>query len=128
MSYMLDTDRLAAFLKGRSDAQALVANSLSEGVFINLITYGEIYEGIYYGRDPRSQEQAFLTFLDGTNVLPLNEQIMKRFARIRGELRSKGLIIADSDLMIAATAIEHDLTLVTGNKKHFERIPGLTLL
>jgi predicted nucleic acid-binding protein len=52
---------------------------------------------------------------------------MERFAFIRGELRANGQLIGDADLLIAATALEHDLTLVTQNLHHFNRIPGLKL-
>jgi len=55
---------------------------------------------------------------------------MQRFARFRGELRRRGQIIPDPDLRIAATAIEHGLTLVTRNRRNrrdFDRIPGLAL-
>lgn len=52
---------------------------------------------------------------------------MRRFARIRGDLRRAGQIIADPDILIAATAIQRNLTLVTGNLKDFQRIPDLTL-
>lgn len=60
-------------------------------------------------------------------MLPLNRSIMKQFARIRGHLRRSGQLIDSSDLMIAATAIYHDLTVVTHNTRHFGRIPNLKL-
>ncbi|MBN9388762.1 MAG: type II toxin-antitoxin system VapC family toxin [Chloroflexi bacterium] len=94
---------------------------------ISLITYGEIYEGIYYGRNPRQNEQVFHQFLQGVDVLPLTRLVMRRFARIRGHLRQTGAILADMDLLIGATALQNKLTLVIYNKKHFQRIPGLTL-
>ena len=52
---------------------------------------------------------------------------MKNFAIIRGDLRKKGELIGDPDIMIAATAIVNDLNLITGNKKDFQRIKGLRL-
>lgn len=52
---------------------------------------------------------------------------MKHFARIRGELRRQGLGIPDADLLIACTALAHDLTLVTRNFRHFERVPALRI-
>lgn len=60
-------------------------------------------------------------------VVPLNPAIMRCFARIRGQLRHKGLLIPDPDLLIGATAIEHKLTLVTRSVKDFQRIPELSL-
>jgi tRNA(fMet)-specific endonuclease VapC len=94
---------------------------------ISLITFGEIYEGIYYGRDPERHEQIFLTFVQSAPTLGLDETILRQFARIRGQLRASGQIISDADLLIAATALVHDLTLVTQNVRHFSRIPALKL-
>lgn len=127
MSYLVDTDWVAAYLKGRADQQALLARLSQDGLAISLLTYGEIYEGIYYGIDARKHENGFREFLRGARVLPLNKTVMQRFARLRGELRSKGQLISDMDLLIAATAITFNLTLVTGNLKHFQRVAGLSL-
>lgn len=52
---------------------------------------------------------------------------MQRFARLRGDLRRKGQLIGDPDILIAATALHHDLMLVTRNLRDFQRVPGLTL-
>ena len=52
---------------------------------------------------------------------------MESFAHIRGELRARGQIIGDADILIAATALDNDLTLVTQNTRHFSRIPNLRL-
>ena len=127
MSYLVDSDYMADWLKGRPEAVTLLRTLAPEGLAISLITYGEIYEGIYYGSNPRKHEQGFLRFLRQADVLPLNKPIMKRFARIRGHLRQTGSIIGQADILIAATALHHNLTLVTRNVRHFARIPNLTL-
>lgn len=127
MSYLIDTDWVVSALKGRDDAQTLLTSLSQEGLAVSLITYGEIYEGIYRGADPDRHEGVFLAFLRDVNVLPLNKSIMQQFARVRGELRAKGNLIGDFDLLIAATAIHHHLTLVTRNTTHFQRIPNLSL-
>ena len=127
MSYLVDSDRVADWLKGRPDAVELLTRLSADGLFISIVTYGEIYEGIYFGRDPVGQERGFQHFLRTTPVLPLSRTVWRRFARIRGELRARGQLIGDMDLLIAATALVHDLTLVTRNRSHFERIAGLNL-
>ncbi len=91
------------------------------------MTFGEIYEGIYFSRDSQKSETVFRQFLRGIPVLPLTRRIMQRFARIRGELRSQGQLIGDPDVSIAATALDHSLTLVTRNLKDFQRISNLWL-
>jgi predicted nucleic acid-binding protein len=50
---------------------------------------------------------------------------MERFAFIRADLRRRGQLIPDLELLIAATALHHDLTLLTRNVRHFDRIPEL---
>ncbi len=127
MKYLIDSDWLAEYLKGRKEALDLLATLEANGLAVSLITFGEIYEGIYYGPNPPSHEEGFKRFLRRVAVLPLTQMIMKRFARIRGQLRRQGNLLADPDLLIAATAIQHNLILVTRNRKHFERIPELRL-
>jgi tRNA(fMet)-specific endonuclease VapC len=127
MSYLIDSDWVAAYLKGRPDALHLLRTLASAGLAISLITHGEISEGIYFGRDPRTAAIGYRKFLRDVDVLPLNRRIMERFARIRGELRRQGLIIADMDMLIAGTALHHHRILITGNVRHFQRIPDLAL-
>ena len=94
---------------------------------ISIITYGEIYEGIQFGRDPQKTTDVFQRFLRSVVILPPTQLVMRHFARIRGELRRTGKIIGDFDILIAATAIQHNLTLVTRNVKDYQRIPNLKL-
>ncbi len=103
MSYLIDSDWVADWLAGRPQAVRLITNLSEHGIRISLITFGEIYEGIYYGRDPQRAEAGFKKFLREVDVLPLSRPIMQRFARIRGELRSGGQLSGDPDLLIAAT-------------------------
>ena len=127
MSYLVDTDWVAEYLKGRDPALSTIPRLADQGFAISIITFGEIYEGIYYGRDAVRHERGFRQFLRGVDILPLTRSVMKRFARVRGELRQRGQIIADPDILIAATALERDLTLLTYNRSHFGRIAGLHL-
>jgi tRNA(fMet)-specific endonuclease VapC len=125
MKYLVDSDWVVDYLVGRQAAVVLLSTIAEEGIAVSLITYGEIYEGIYYGRDPQKSEEGFRKFLRGVTILPLNRSIMQRFGHIRGDLRRRGPLIGDPDILIAATAIYHDLTLLTRNKKDYERIPTL---
>src|SRR6266508_2375680 len=125
MTYLVDSDWVADYLKGRADAVQLLTLLSADGIAISAVTFGEIYEGIYYGRDAKAHERGFRQFLRVASVLPLNRSVMRRFALVRGELRSRGLLIGDMDLLIAATALVHGHTLVTRNLRHFERVPDL---
>jgi tRNA(fMet)-specific endonuclease VapC len=127
VSYLVDSDWVADFLAGRDAAVQLLTPLAPQGLVISLMTYAEIYEGIYFGRDPAAAERTFRAFLRSVDVLPLNRAIMRRFAQIRGDLRQRGQLIGDPDILIAATALHFRLTLVTRNRQHFGRIAGLQL-
>jgi tRNA(fMet)-specific endonuclease VapC len=127
MRYLIDTHWIASYLNGRTEAVNLFASIEQEDLAISQVTYGEIYEGIYVGQDPQRYERAFREVLRAVDVFPLTQTIWRRFARLRGELRQQGQLIADLDLLIAATALQHDCLLLTRNRRHFERIPQLQL-
>jgi tRNA(fMet)-specific endonuclease VapC len=127
MNYLVDSDYVADYLVARPQAIELLASLAKEGTAISLITVGEIYEGIYFGRSPEQSTKQFQQFLLTIDILPLTRPIMRRFAQIRGELRRTGKMIGDFDILIAATAIHHHLTLVTRNLRDYDRIPGLKL-
>ncbi|MGH2365989.1 MAG: type II toxin-antitoxin system VapC family toxin [Chloroflexota bacterium] len=127
MRYLVDTDWVAEYLKGRERAVQLLTSLARDGLAISLITFGEIYEGIYFGHDPQAHERGFREFLRVVQVLPLNRSVMQRFSRVRGELRRHGQLIGDFDLLIAATALHHGLSVITNDQRHFSRVDGLRL-
>ncbi len=127
MKYLVDSDYVADYLGAHPHAIRLLSSFAKYDLAISLITYGEIYEGIHFGRDPQKTTDVFQRFLRSVVILPPTQPIMQYFARIRGELRRTGKIIGDFDILIAATAIHHNLTLVTRNIKDYERIPNLNI-
>jgi predicted nucleic acid-binding protein len=67
-------------------------------------------------------------FLKGKDILPLTQPVMERFAHVRGALpRQIRQQIGDLDILIAATCLEHNLTLLTRNLKDFHKISNLKL-
>ena len=60
-------------------------------------------------------------------MIGLDELIAERFAEIRSLLRRQGQLISDFDILLAATALARDLTVLTYNSRHFERIPDLRI-
>ena len=64
---------------------------------------------------------------NNSSIEKLNEGIMEVFADIKAKMFDKGIRIEDMDLLIAATAIYNELTLVTNNTKHFENVPNLKI-
>ena len=98
-----------------------------DGLAVSIIAVAEVYEGAFGTPDPAATLADFREFLGGYAIVPLTDSIVERFARVRAALRQQGQLIPDMDLLIAATALDEDLTLVTRNRRHFERLPDLTL-
>jgi tRNA(fMet)-specific endonuclease VapC len=126
--YLLDTDWVVDILNGQEKAIHTVLELAPAGLAVSIITYGELYEGAAFAPDPEPALAGLQNFLKGKAILPLTQPIMERFARIRGSLpRSVRQQIGDLDILIAATCLEHNLTLLTRNLKDFQQIPTLKL-
>ncbi len=70
--------------------------------------------------------RAIEEYVEGdVSILPFDEPAARACAGIRVDLQAAGERLEDPDLRIAAICLAHDLTLVTGNVRHFERVPGL---
>jgi tRNA(fMet)-specific endonuclease VapC len=129
MKYLIDSDLIVDWLNAHQPTVSLITPLLPDGIGLSILTYAEIYEGIYGGRDPKAEERAFRTFLRSLTVLPVNRAVARRAARIRRDLRARKLPVAHRalDLFIAATALEHGLVLLTRNQKDYADIPGVSL-
>ena len=69
----------------------------------------------------------FRQFLSPYRTLTLSDPIVERFAEVRTVLRRRGQLVPDFDLLIGATALHHELTVFTFNRRDFERIPDLRI-
>ena len=127
MTYLVDSDVLIDALNGRSNALGLLEQRRSDRIAVSIISLGEIFDGALGARDPERHLTEAEGFLEPYPVLQLSRAIVLRFAQLRVELRRSGQLIPDFDLLIAATAMIHDLTLITRDRRHYERIAGLTL-
>ena len=103
---------------------------LEEGSGISVITRGELVYGAYKSDRPKENLRLIkgLIVEARLQVLDINEEIIDRFGELKVELEQQGRRLEDFDLLIAATAINLGLTLVTSNVKHFARIKGLKML
>jgi tRNA(fMet)-specific endonuclease VapC len=125
--YLVDTDWAIHYLNGRQDITERLESLKHEGLGLSVVSLAELYEGVYYSRDPKRDERGLNEFLQGITLLGLDEEVAKTFGRERGRLRAAGMMIGDVDLLIGTTALQYDLTLLTNNRRHFERIEGLRI-
>ena len=127
LQYLIDTDWVIHYLHAHPAIVPRLDELQPQGLALSIISLAELYEGVYYSRDSEGDEQDLNNFLRGVTVLGLDEAIVKIFGRERGRLRAAGTLIGDFDLLIAATALHQNLTLLTNNRSHFERIDGLRM-
>ena len=101
---------------------------MPEGVGLSIVSMAELYQGVFFSTDPDGNERALHQFLAATDVVPVDDAVCRIFASERGRLRAAGTPIGDFDLLIGSTAIRHNLTLLTNNRRHFERVQGLRIV
>ena len=126
MLYRLDSDLLIDYLDGVAAVVTIVEPLSMEGVAISINSYMEAYQGTLRGSTVPQKLAAFVT---GVPVLGISVAVAERCAAVRETLRLQGRRVRSRalDLLIAATAPEHDLTLVTRNTDDYRDIPGLKL-
>ena len=126
-SYLVDTDWAINHLNGQERTRRRLEALTASGLAFSAISLAEVYEGIYYSSDPEGNERGLIEFLQDVTVIGIDEKTAQLFGKERGRLRAEGKRVADFDLMIAVTARQHDLTLLTDNCRHFEHIEGLRI-
>ena len=128
MKYMLDTNIIAYAKNNRPEGvrQKMRQHDPSD-LCISAITMAEIEYGVYNSSHPDINQLAFIAILSGIEVLPFDSAAAIEYGRIRSDLKNKGTLIGSNDLLIAAHAKSHGLTLVSNNTSEFERVEGLKL-
>lgn len=126
---LVDTDTLSEVLKLRDLSVARRAREYLDHhrrFHFSIITRFEILRGLL-AKAAHRQIERFEIQCRSSVVLPLSDAIIVRAAEFYAHLRGRGELISDADLLIAATAKIHGSDLVTENRDHFGRIPGLNL-
>lgn len=125
--YLLDAGPLGAYLLGYSKATTLISPWIANReVVTSDLAYAEVYEGIQGLPDASTLSTSLMKLiLNSIPSLGLILPMYHRYAQIRRYLRPRNELIGDMDTLIAATALEENLSIVTNNPRHFGRIPGL---
>lgn len=125
---LLDTDVLSGLMRKTPIALERARSYLDDHrqLTISLVTRFEILRGLKAKR-ATVQLVAFDSFCENNEVLPITDAVIVRASDIYAELRGRGQLIPDADVLIAATAIENSLVLATNNVADFGRIAGLPI-
>jgi predicted nucleic acid-binding protein len=130
VAYLFDTDAISEVLRPRLQQPYVdwLREVPRDAQFTSAVTVGELFKGAYHSATrERHLKNIEERVLPAVTILPYDLPVARVFGGIRAELERIGNVLPDADLQIAATALYHNLELVTGNVRHFERIPGLRL-
>ena len=126
MRYLLDSNIVIFALK---DPACIAANRLKAtdmaDIAICSVVEAELYLGARKYGNPARRKATLDEMLAPYTSLPFDSACVPEYARVRDDLERQGNRIGGSDLMIAAIALTHDLTVVTNNTGEFSRVPGL---
>ncbi len=130
MAYLFDTDAILEALRSRPNVGYLewLLTIPRNKQYTSAVVIGELFKGAF--RSPardRHLSNIDERVLPVVTVLPFDVAVARVFGRIRAGLEESGKPVPDADIQIAATALYHNLELVTGNLKHFKRIPDLSV-
>lgn len=126
--YLLDTTPLTALLFGRPRAVQRIQPWITQReAATSVIVYGEIIEYLQGSHDYPYHRMMLRRLLREVQPYVTTYAVLERYATLRRALRPSGGLIGDIDTLIASTALERDLTLVTCDH-HYQRVPGLRVL
>jgi tRNA(fMet)-specific endonuclease VapC len=130
---LLDTSALSDVILPTSRRTPAVARNLADYLRSHRrLTFSEVscYEVLRGLRKKMAlaQEQQFIQFCTHSELVPISYDVLDRAASLWAAGRKQGIVVDDGDLLIASTALLHNVALVTANTKHFNWISGLMLL
>jgi len=123
--YLLDTTIAVDILRGVSSM--VQASSQAKELFISEIALGELYYGAYRSTNQAHNLQEVRKFAKTCTVLTTNDEIAECYGWLKDYLKRNGVIIPENDIWIAATALVHELPLVS-HDAHFSKVPDLEVL
>ena len=125
---LVDTDVVSFFY--RKDTRAAAYETVLAGRIrcISFMTLAELYKWPLERRFGKRRTRELEAYLQTFVVLPFDDALARHWAKLVTDLKRKGIGVSFSDSWIAASAIRHNLPLVTHNRKHFEKITGVTVI
>ncbi|MFO5471017.1 type II toxin-antitoxin system VapC family toxin [Anabaena sp. AL09] len=128
MAYLLDTCVVSDFVKGEQNTLNQLKSISPTDLFISSLTVMEIKYGLAINPAKAIKIQPLIkTFLISITVLTFTSQEAEKAAEIRSILKIAGSPIGSYDVLIAATALSHNLMIVTSNVREFQRVPNLQI-
>lgn len=127
MRYLLDTDTCIEVLRGSHRVRERLQLESPDDCGISVVSIFELFAGVERCRRPAEERRKLEAFVAPLHVLPFDLDAALRASRIRWSLEQSGTPIGPYDLLLAAQALALDITVVTGNRREFSRVPDLRL-
>ncbi len=126
--FLLDTDMVIFSLKGHPIIRENLQRHRHDPLKISSITIMELYYGAFKSQRTAGNLAKVKTLEHTIDIISVGLETAELFGMIKAQLETKGKRLDDFDLIIAACALAHNLTLVTNNTDHFSRITDLKLV
>ncbi len=123
--YMLDTNICIYVTKGRARQLSEHFEARANAICVSAITLAELWYGVENSSRREANAVTLMEFIERVGVVHFSPEAAKRYGGIRATLKRAGTPVGFHDMMIAAHALAENLTLVTNNRREFDRIPGL---
>ncbi len=130
MGVLIDSSILIAHERGTLDLQGHLDSRGDEDFFLSVVTASELLHGVHRAQDRtrRARRSAFAeAVLADFPILGIDLLTARTHASLWADLAARGELIGAHDLWLAATCVGRGLSLVTGNPREFERVPGLSV-
>lgn len=132
MRYLLDTDAVSGLVADTPAPRRLLTRMTGtprRDIATSSVTVAELMRGAQRSRHRSGEfiERIRTIVLANFHILPFDAAAADEYGRLSAYLEARGQPIGDMDTLIAATALAYDLAVVTGNERHFRRVPGLAV-
>lgn len=135
MGLILDSSVVIAAERRGESVERLIEHVVSvagdQEAALSAVGLTELVHGLYRAKTSaiQLQRQSFLDeLLTDLTVYPYTKETAMLAGKLDGEQRSKGVVIPFSDLLIGATALSLGFSVLTANLRHFQKIPGLSVM
>ena len=127
MQFLLDTNVCINIMHGKKmQLRDRLIKAGIENCYVSDITMAELFYGAECCKRPEEEMLLIEGFLSDIKILPITDSV-QLFAHVKRQLELRGLPIEDFDILIGVTAVQHKMTMVTHNLKHFQRIPKIKI-
>ncbi|WP_165251871.1 type II toxin-antitoxin system VapC family toxin [Adlercreutzia sp. ZJ304] len=126
--YLLDSDICINLMRGNLPYTYELMRASEPSLFgVSAISEAELRTGAKKSNHPKKNKLLLERFLAPYRIVPFDSGCAIEYAKIRADLEKRGQKIGPNDMLIAATAIANNATLITGNTREFSRVQGIEL-